>query len=84
MVSRTIAATGGGYALTWLITAALALQMPLRRADAVVTATLLSFAVYTVVVIGVYAARTAARAWGGLLLVGILPGIILLLRKCLG
>jgi hypothetical protein len=38
------------------------------RADAVMASTLFSFTVYTCAVLWVFAARSAARAWLGLLL----------------
>ncbi|MGE3921772.1 MAG: PepSY-associated TM helix domain-containing protein [Lautropia sp.] len=68
--SRVVAAGAGGYALTWLATAALAVGLVRLadgpRADGVYLATLLSFASYTAIVIAVFACRDAARAWAGI------------------
>ncbi|MBP0596486.1 DUF3649 domain-containing protein [Herbaspirillum sp. LeCh32-8] len=66
VLSRTVAAIAGGYALAALCTALLAKWLPMGRADAVMTATMLSFAIYTCAVIWVFAARNAWRAWIGL------------------
>lgn len=66
VASRAIAAIVGGYALAAASTAVLSLVLPLPRVDAVMTATLLSFTVYTCAVIWVFAARDALRAWLGI------------------
>lgn len=63
MLSRTGAAILGGYALTYAATAALARALPLAKVDAVVVATLLSFTLYTLVVLWAFAARSVWRAW---------------------
>lgn len=68
MLSRTGAAILGGYAFTYAATAAIARALPLATVDAVVIATLLSFTLYTLVVLWAFAARTAWRAWGVMLL----------------
>ncbi|MDM5180470.1 DUF3649 domain-containing protein [Massilia sp. DJPM01] len=69
--SRALAAILGGYLLA-AASALLALLLPrvlgTGRADAVIGATLASFAIYAGAVIWVFAARSAARAWLGLLL----------------
>lgn len=46
-VSRITAAILGGYAFTYAFTAALARVLPLDKVDALISASLLSFAVYT-------------------------------------
>lgn len=63
IVSRSLAAILGGYALAASATALLAVVLPLPRADAVVTATLLSFLLYALAVLRVFTVRSAARAW---------------------
>lgn len=74
VAARVVAAIAGGYALAAAATALLALLLPrlsvlsMSRADAVVAATLLSFTIYACAVLWVFAARSAARAWLGLLL----------------
>lgn len=78
VASRAIAAIGGGYAVAALSTALLASLLPMAPADAVITATLLSFTVYTCAAIWVFAARTAWHAWIGLAMPGALLGFGLL------
>jgi hypothetical protein len=67
VASRALAAIVGGYALTALAITALAIFLPLSRAEASLTATLLSFLIYTCVVIWVFATRSATRAWIGVI-----------------
>lgn len=66
VLSRTVAAIACGYLLAALCTALLARGLPMARADAVMTATMLSFAVYACAVLWAFAARDAWRAWLGL------------------
>lgn len=75
---RATAAIGGGYALAALSTAVLALLLPMAKADAVLTATMLSFAIYACAVIWVFAAKTAWRAWAGLAAPATMLGLLLL------
>ncbi|MDC8758982.1 DUF3649 domain-containing protein [Janthinobacterium fluminis] len=72
--SRVCAAIAGGYALAAALTALLSLALPMARAEAVLSATLFSFAAYAGAVLWVFAARSAARAWLGLLLPAALLG----------
>lgn len=69
IVSRVLAALAGGYALAYAVTAFLAVYLPLARPDRVVFSSLGSFAVWTAVVIYVFAARSTTRVW--LLLIGL-------------
>lgn len=82
VASRVIAAAIGGYALTWLAAAAFALLsrdvLGVPAATAMLGATTASFLVYLVVVIAVFSARTATRAWMGLAVAGI-PLVVLLM-----
>lgn len=66
VASRALAAIVGGYVLSALVAIAMALWLPLARAEAVITGTLASFVVYTCAVMWVFAARDAWRAWAGL------------------
>jgi hypothetical protein len=69
--ARAVAAIVGGYLLAAAATGFQALLLPalsLSRADAVMASTLFSFTVYACAVLWVFAARSAARAWLGLLL----------------
>lgn len=66
VASRVAAATLGGYGLASAATVLLALLWPVPRAQGVLWATMLSFAVYTVAVIWVFCTRSATRAWVGM------------------
>jgi hypothetical protein len=68
MLSRIVAAVLGGYAFTYAFTAALARLLPLQPVDALIVATVLSFAVYTGAILWAFACRSATRAWTGLAL----------------
>lgn len=67
-ISRITAALLGGYLFTYAFTAALARLLPLDKVDALVTASLLSFAVYTLAILWSFACRSARRAWAGMAL----------------
>ena len=60
---RVLAASLGGYVLTALVTALLAHALPATRAQAVLTATMLSFAFYAAIVVWVFTVRSTARVW---------------------
>ncbi len=68
VASRSVAAIVGGYVLAALVTMLLSVSLPVARSEAVMTATLLSFAIYTCAVMWVFATRSALRAWLGLLI----------------
>jgi hypothetical protein len=71
IASRLGCAVLGGYALAAAGTAAFAVALPrvgVARADAVLFATLFSFILYAAAVLWAFAARSAWRAWTGLLL----------------
>lgn len=81
VASRVLAAIFGGYLLTSLITALLGFLLPGPRAEAVLTATMLGFAFYAGIVVWVFSASTATRAWRGLLAAIGLSGAALLLAQ---
>lgn len=64
---RIFLASAGGYALSSLCAAVLALALPhlttMSPAMSVTVATMLSFAICTAVAIGVFGVRSAVRAW---------------------
>lgn len=68
--SRSAAAVLGGYAFTYVLTAALARLLPLARLDAVIVASLLSFLFYSVAILWAFAASSHRRAWVWLLALG--------------
>ncbi|SDU03504.1 DUF3649 domain-containing protein [Halopseudomonas salegens] len=79
---RVLIALVGGYLVANLGAVALATLMPLARVDAALIAIQLSFAVYTGAIIWVFAARSAGRAFIGLLLAALvcLPLVWLLIK----
>ena len=74
LLSRVLAAVFGGYALTSGVAVLLSSILPLPRVEAVQTATLSAFVVYTCAVIWVFAVQDLRRAWLGMLLPAILCG----------
>lgn len=68
VASRAIAAIVGGYALSALVATVSAIYFPGTRAEAAIFGMLLSFVVYTLAVMWVFAVRSVRRAWLGLLL----------------
>lgn len=86
VASRVLAASVGGYAFTSLMTIAVSLLLPLAGmplASAVLTATMASFLVWAGIVMAVFHARSATRAWAwmagaavplGLIVWQLLPG----------
>lgn len=81
IASRAAAAAFGGYATAAAATACLSVALPLSRAEAVMTATMASFAVYAGAVLWAFAAETALRAWIGIAIPGFVSlATILVLR----
>jgi hypothetical protein len=68
VASRTVAAIVGGYTLSALVATVSAIWFPGTRAEAAIFGMLLSFVIYTLAVMWVFAVRSAWRAWLGLLL----------------
>ena len=72
VASRLAAAAVGGYALVSASTAALAVLLPrttaASRADGVLVAGLLGFALYTAAAVWAFGARSPGRAWAGMAL----------------
>jgi hypothetical protein len=68
VASRVLAAAFGGYALASAATVLLALVWPAPPSQAMLWASMLSFAIYSVAVIWVFMARSATRAWVGIVL----------------
>lgn len=68
LVSRGLAALVGGYLLAFGFTAFFSVYLPLSRANRVVTASLLCFAIWVAAALYAFAARRPSRAWLMLLL----------------
>lgn len=69
LLSRVLAAVFGGYLLASVAVVLLSHLLPASMPEAVLGATLFGFAIHVAAVIGVFAAASARRAWGGLLAV---------------
>lgn len=68
VLARAAAAVVGGYAVAALFAAASARLLPLPRVEAVLPGTMLAFFVLPGVAIWAFLARSAARAWAGVLI----------------
>ena len=75
LLSRVVAAVIGSYALASVSTIFLSDLFPSSLPEAILGASLFSFAVYTAAIVWVFAAASASRAWLGLLLCGVLLGV---------
>lgn len=72
VAARTAAAVLGGYAVAALFAAAIARLLPLPRIEAVLPGTMLAFFVMPGVAIWAFLARSATRAWAGILILAAL------------
>ena len=81
VASRLLAAALGGYALSSVIAVCLALVLPATRAEAVLTGTMASFAIYVCAVLWAFSASSAGRAWMGLSLAAVVPGGAVLISR---
>ena len=76
VASRIIAAVVGGYALSTITTFIFAYILPGGRAQGLLMGMMISFAIYTAVIIWVFATRSAVRAWVGLVLMALPLGLV--------
>ncbi|MCG6205148.1 hypothetical protein LPW26_10900 [Rhodopseudomonas sp. HC1] len=58
---RLVAAVPGGYAVAYLFAGAVPLWLPLERTEAILWTSLVSFAVFTIVVLYAFGARDVRR-----------------------
>ncbi len=79
VASRVLAALFGGYAVAVLAAIALAMALPLSREEASTVGALVGLLAVPVAAMGCFWARSAARAWIGVLLVAALLGGIALI-----
>lgn len=86
ILSRTLAAALGGYALTAAFAGALslALAQAMPRVDAVLTATMLAWFVYAGAAGWAFYARSAWTAWAGTLLPALALGALALALRSPG
>lgn len=76
VVSRVVAAIGGGYLLASLLSIVVVRAMPLPHASAVMTGMLLSFLFYACAALWVFAARSARAVWLGLIIAAVLLSVL--------
>jgi hypothetical protein len=80
---RALAATVGGYGFVCLLTAAISVLLPaafgVSPVDAVLGVTMGSFLFWALIVMAVFHARSARRAWTGVLLGALICSAILML-----
>lgn len=74
---RCLLAVFGGYGLSALAAATLALALPLARVDAVMAGVMLAFVIYLLAAVWAFAAATLLRAFAGLLLPATALGALL-------
>lgn len=78
VASRSLAAIVGGYACAAAFAVALAAALPLSRSEAVLWGTMLSFLIWSLAAIWAFTARSASRAWLGILLPAAVFGAVVL------
>ena len=76
VVSRVLAAVFGGYALISATTVLLALIWPLPQAQALLASTMLSFALYTGVIIWVFAVKKSRTVWLWLIVLTVVSALL--------
>ncbi len=69
--SRVVAASVGAYVVVNLATMALNFLLPVEQYKALLFAMQISFIFYTLIIIWVFAVRTALKAWLGMLAIGV-------------
>lgn len=68
VANRILLAVAGGYLVTNMLIIVLSYALPLSKSDAVVTASLLSFAIFSSWVVWVFSVKNIRQAWWGLLI----------------
>lgn len=76
IASRVLAAAVGGYVLTSLLVIVLALIWPIPQAQAVFAATMLSFLMYTVIIMWVFSVGQLRTVWLGMLAAIAIAGLL--------
>ncbi len=75
---RCLIAVFGGYAFTLALSIFLTQVLPVTKSSAVMTANLLSFAIYTVAIIWVFSVKEFRQLWWGLLVSAVFFALVLL------
>lgn len=76
IASRVAAALLGGYALCYAGSYALAAWLPVSNAHATYSVASLSFVIYVIAILWAFAARSARRAWLGMLLPALVAALL--------
>jgi len=76
VLSRSIAAIVGGYAVSNLVAIAFATALPMVQAEAVMTSMMLSFLFYALAAIWAFSAKTAMLGWAGMIVTGLIALLI--------
>jgi len=76
VLSRSIAAIVGGYAVSNLAAIAFASALPMPQAEAVMTSMMLSFLFYALAAIWAFSAKTAMLSWLGMVSTGLIAASI--------
>jgi hypothetical protein len=84
VLSRLCAAVFGGYALAAVFTVVLSTYLPQDEQEAVLTGTMLSFLVYALAVMWVFAARDTWRAWAGVMVPTVLLAATVVIPRWAG
>ncbi|GBQ31169.1 DUF3649 domain-containing protein [Gluconacetobacter azotocaptans] len=74
IVARIAAGAGGGYGVASLVAVAAAYGLPMSRADAASAGAMLGLLVWPPIVMACFYARSATRAWMGIILAALLLG----------
>ena len=73
---RIALAVVGGYVLTNLLSVFLSYSLPLSKSDALVTASLLSFAIYTSLIVWIFSVKSLRHVWWGLAVPEVVLGVL--------
>lgn len=79
VLSRSVAATIGGYVLSNLLATLTSYLLPMPTADSVLLSLQLSFLFYCIIIIWVFSVKTAGKAWLGLLIACAISAVALYL-----
>ncbi|MET0356067.1 MAG: DUF3649 domain-containing protein [Cellvibrio sp.] len=81
---RIFLAVAGGYLVTNLLIILLSYVLPLSKSDAVVTASLMSFAIFSSWVVWVFSVKNLRQIWWGLLVSAVSLEALILAIEFLG
>ena len=79
VISRSIAAIVGGYVFSNLLAILTSYLLPMPTVDSVLLSLQLSFLFYSIVIIWIFSAKTAGKAWLGLIIACAISSVCLYL-----